>query len=227
MKRLATNGVVFAVLSAGNVAFAESHGDVDAGQKMFRRCASCHMVGDDAVNRVGPPLTNIVGAIAGSAEGFRYSDVFEDARDNSLVWTEGALDAFLANPREYLPGNRMSYRGLRDADDRADIIAYLSSLSKGAATVDAGFTVAPEVLAIVGDVEYGEYLGSECKTCHLATGGDDGIPNIVGLPIADFATAMHAYREKFRENPVMQIVAGRLDNEEIAALAAYFSDLEN
>lgn len=227
MLKYTITGAMFAAIGAGSMAAADSHGDADAGQKEFRRCASCHMAGDDAVNRVGPVLTDIVGASAGAIEGFRYSNAFKAAHDDGLVWTEAALDAFLTNPREYLPGNRMSFRGLSDADDRANLIAYLRAFQAGAATETAGFTVAPEVLAIVGDVEYGEYLGSECKTCHQTSGSDDGIPSIVGLPTEDFATAMHAYREKFRENPVMQIVAGRLDDEEIAALAAYFGDLED
>ena len=83
------------------------------------------------------------------------------------------------------------------------------------------------VLAIEGDVEYGEYLASECTTCHQADGENDGIPSIVGWNTEDFATAMHAYKEKHRENPVMQMISGRLDNDEIAALAAYFKGLGN
>ena len=90
-----------------------------------------------------------------------------------------------------------------------------------------GFTVPAEVLALVGDVEYGEYLASECTTCHQADGGNDGIPGIVGWNIDDFVTAMHAYKAKHRENPVMQMITGRLANDEIAALAAYFKSLEN
>lgn len=89
------------------------------------------------------------------------------------------------------------------------------------------FTVAADILAIEGDVEYGEYLASECTTCHQSDGGNDGIPAIVGWETADFVTAMHAYREKHRENQVMQMVTGRLDNDEIAALAAYFNGLGN
>ena len=76
-------------------------------------------------------------------------------------------------------------------------------------------------------MEYGEYLASECTTCHQASGNSDGIPGIVGLDIETFVTAMHAYKEKHRENPVMQMITGRLANDEIAALAAYFKSLEN
>ena len=82
------------------------------------------------------------------------------------------------------------------------------------------------MLAIVGDAEYGEYLSSECLTCHQSSGSNDGIPGITAWPTEDFVIAMHAYKQKIRSHPVMQMMAGRLSDEEIAALAAYFSDLE-
>ncbi|MBC6443415.1 MAG: c-type cytochrome [Rhodobacteraceae bacterium] len=87
------------------------------------------------------------------------------------------------------------------------------------------FTVAPQVLAIRGDIEYGAYLASGCITCHQPGGNTDGIPPIAGLEAGIFVTALHAYRQKHRDNPVMQLVAGRLTDDEIAALAAYFETL--
>jgi len=94
------------------------------------------------------------------------------------------------------------------------------------ASPQAAFSVAADILAIDGDIAWGEYLSSECTTCHQASGANDGIPNIIGWDTDPFVTAMHAYREKARENPVMQLVTGRLSNDEIAALAAYFQSLE-
>ena len=88
------------------------------------------------------------------------------------------------------------------------------------------FEVAPEILALEGDPEYGEYLSGDCKTCHREDGDYDGIPAIIGWDAEDFVTAMHAYKENVREHPVMQMMAGRLSDEEIAALAAYFATLE-
>ena len=105
-------------------------------------------------------------------------------------------------------------------------LAFQVSSAAPAATTPA-FVVSPDILAIAGDVEYGEYLGAECTTCHQASGGNDGIPSIVGWETDDFVTAMHAYKEKHRENPVMQMVTGRLANDEIAALAAYFQSHDN
>ena len=83
-----------------------------------------------------------------------------------------------------------------------------------------------EILSLQGDRDYGAYLSSECTTCHQAEGGNAGIPSIVYWPKEDFVTALHAYKSKQRKHPVMQMIAGRLSNEEIAALAAYFADPE-
>ncbi len=77
-----------------------------------------------------------------------------------------------------------------------------------------------------GDREYGEYLSSECVTCHRAGAADAKIPSIVGMDAGGFADIMKAYRSKQLDNPAMQTVAGRLTDEDIAALAAYFSSLE-
>jgi len=84
-----------------------------------------------------------------------------------------------------------------------------------------------EILNIVGDPEYGEYLASDCKTCHKADGESGGIPNIHGKSMGELITALYGYREKIIPNPVMQMQAGRLSDEEIAALAAYFENLIN
>ena len=75
------------------------------------------------------------------------------------------------------------------------------------------------------DVAYGEYLAGECVTCHSTDGADKGIPNIIGLEAEGFAYIMHSYRNKELENKVMQLVAGRLDDEQIASLAVYFAAL--
>jgi cytochrome c553 len=77
-----------------------------------------------------------------------------------------------------------------------------------------------------GDKAFGEYLSSECVTCHQLTGRYEGIPPIVGWPEASFVAAMNAYRAKERPNPVMQTIAGRLSREEVAALATYFASVQ-
>jgi len=73
------------------------------------------------------------------------------------------------------------------------------------------------------DVELGRYLSSECTTCHGAAKSDSAIPIIHGLDEIHFVEVIKAYRAKMLPNPVMQTIAGRLRDEEIAALAAYFA----
>ncbi len=76
-----------------------------------------------------------------------------------------------------------------------------------------------------GDREFGEYLSAECVTCHQSKDVDAKIPVIDGMDAAGFAALMEAYRNEELENPTMRIIAKRLTDEEIAALAAYFSSL--
>ena len=77
--------------------------------------------------------------------------------------------------------------------------------------------------AAAGDRELGQYLSSECVTCHRSSGPNaQGIPKIAGWPEDQFIAVMNAYKDKQRDNPVMQTIAGRLESGDIAALAAYF-----
>ena len=77
-----------------------------------------------------------------------------------------------------------------------------------------------------GDVAFGEYLSSECVTCHQVSGkATEGVPSIVAWPEDQFIAVMHSYRAKERDNVVMQTIAARLADDEIAALAAYFARL--
>lgn len=100
---------------------------VAAGEAAWRQCRTCHQLGEGARNGTGPMLNNIVGMPAAQIDGFRYSPAFVEAGAEGLVWTEEALDAFLENPGAKVPRNRMSFRGVRSADERAALIAYLSS----------------------------------------------------------------------------------------------------
>jgi cytochrome c553 len=83
--------------------------------------------------------------------------------------------------------------------------------------------VRAEDLLAGADIGYGEYLSGECVTCHSQNGTNSGIPAINGLDAEVFATVMHAYKVGDVEHPVMQMVAGRLDGEQIASLAVYFA----
>jgi cytochrome c len=214
---------------------AEVIGDAVHGEALFKRqCSACHQIGEGAVNRVGPRLNGVFGRRAGLLEDFKYSKPMARMGADGLVWTLETLDAYIENPKALVSGTRMNYRGLDGAEARADLLAFLREWSDKPRDIPEAeptalgtdHTVDPAILAIKGDPAYGEYLSSECTTCHQVDGSDQGIPSVTGWPTEDFVVAMHAYREKLRPHPVMQMMAGRLSDDEIAALAAYFETLE-
>jgi len=209
-------------------------GDADLGKTVFARCTSCHQIGKGATNRVGPELNRLFGRRAGSIEGFPYSKSLTRAGNDGLEWHFDTLDAYLENPKALVSGTRMSFRGVKDQVDRENLLAYLRLFSDSPANIPEAEPTAtrtdhgidPAILALQGDPDYGEYLSGECVTCHQVNGTDEGIPSITRWPEEDFVIALHSYRNGLRPHPVMQMIAGRLSDEEIAALAAYFKDLE-
>ncbi len=214
-----------------NPVFADS--DAAEGERLYKtlRCASCHAVGPGAKNRVGPQLNEIMGRAAAGIEGFRYSRAMVARAEEGLVWDEENLRAFLTAPSEFVPRTRMAYRGVRDDEDITALMVYLATLTPetnlGVAHIEPGDPeVAPEILAIEGNVEFGEYLSSTCVTCHQASGESNGIPPIINWPAEAFVTVLHAYKNKSRDNEVMQQITSTLGNEEIAALAAYYESIQ-
>lgn len=212
---------------------AAEMGNTAAGESVFLKCAACHEVGEGAQHRVGPHLNGLFGRSAAGAEGFGYSESLQRAGAGGLEWHAETLDAFLENPRALASGTRMKFPGLENPQERADVIAYLRDFSASPAEIPEADPTAsgtdhdldPAILALKGDPEYGAYLAGECTTCHQAGGGDEGIPSIVHWPEDDFVVAMQAYKRKIRPNAAMQMIAARLNDEEIAALAAYFADV--
>lgn len=235
MRRVLSAALVSAaIFAAGPVFAAEEFGDVEKGEKVFKKCKSCHQIGQGAKDRTGPHLNGVFGRRAAAHEGYNYSVSMQRAGDDGLTWTVETLNAYIENPRALVSKTRMAFRGIKDEEDRADLMAYLRVFSDNPQDVPEAEPTAiatdhdldPEILALEGDPEYGEYLASECTTCHQADGSADGIPSITQWLEEDFVVAMHAYKRKLRPHPVMQMMAGRLNNEEIAALAAYFKGLE-
>jgi cytochrome c len=98
--------------------------DLEKGEKVFKKCAACHQVGPEAENRVGPVLNGIVGAAAGQAADFKYSDAM---LSSGLTWDEATLAAYLKAPKEVVPGTKMSFAGLKKDEEIADVIAYLAT----------------------------------------------------------------------------------------------------
>ena len=221
---------------SAQIAAASGLGDSERGRELFVECSGCHAIGMGAEERVeiGPHLNLLFGRTAASLDNYRYSDSLTRAGANGLEWQADTLDAYIKNPYSIASGTRMSFKGVSDGQQRDDLIAYLRLFSddpadfpEAAPTANPSFVaLTPEILAVVGDAEYGEYLSAECKTCHQTSGESNGIPSIIWWPEGKFVSAMHAYKEKLRPNQVMQIVASRLSNDEIAALAAYFEIIE-
>lgn len=107
----------------------------------------------------------------------------------------------------------------------AGLLLAASGLAANEGSSDIGNEVAT-ILAIDGDLAFGNYLAGECATCHRRSGSSDGIPAIAGLDEETFVTAMIEYSADLRPNEVMRTTAKRLSHEEIAALAAHFSSLD-
>ncbi len=97
-------------------------GDLENGQRVFALCRSCHTIAEGGPNMTGPNLHGVFGRMAGTHEKFRYSEPVKTA---GFVWDAEHLDKWLADPRGFLPGNRMSFMGVKDPKDRTDLIAYL------------------------------------------------------------------------------------------------------
>jgi cytochrome c len=103
---------------------AWADGDAAAGKAVFRKCAICHSP-SQGQNRVGPSLYAVYGRPAGIVPSYSYSDAM---KNSGKVWNPATLDTYLTNPRALVPGNKMSFAGLPNAADRANVIAYLATV---------------------------------------------------------------------------------------------------
>jgi S-disulfanyl-L-cysteine oxidoreductase SoxD len=144
MSKFLNLAAVAGLLLALPAGAASAAGDAASGEKVFKRCAACHAVGDDAKHKIGPHLNDVMGRVAGSSEGFKYSKALIEAGEGGLAWNEDTLDAYLADPRGYIKGNRMSFAGLRKEDERADVIAYLRTFSESEAAAAPAEAAEPE-----------------------------------------------------------------------------------
>jgi cytochrome c len=96
--------------------------DLENGRRVFARCRACHTITEGGADMTGPNLHGVFGRQAGGKAGYNYSPALRQA---DFTWDAEQLDHWLENPREFLRGNKMSFAGVRDAQDRRDVIAFL------------------------------------------------------------------------------------------------------
>ena len=115
------------VLAIGLSAMAaQAAGDPEAGKKAFAKCKACHQLAAGK-NGVGPSLHGMFGRKAGTVEGFKYSDAM---KAKAVTWNEETIAAYLADPKGYIPGNKMVFPGIKKESELADVIAYLKEATK-------------------------------------------------------------------------------------------------
>ena len=114
------------VLTVPTAFAASAAPDATRGEQIYARCLACHAL---AFDRVGPRHCGLLGRKAGSVAGFAYTPAMKASR---LVWNAETLDRFLENPMRVVPGTAMTYAGVPDKQDRADLIAYLAAADASA-----------------------------------------------------------------------------------------------
>ena len=127
MKTVGVSLAISCLVAALMAASAAAAGtDPVHGKTVFARCVACHDL-NTGVTRLGPSLKGVIGRKSGSVAGFAYSPAL---KGSNLVWNTATLDGYLASPMKYIPGSRMPFAGLPNAQDRADLIAYLEQSAR-------------------------------------------------------------------------------------------------
>ncbi|NEX93420.1 cytochrome c family protein, partial [Caulobacter sp. 17J65-9] len=111
--------------------------DVAKGEATFKKCASCHDISSGGPNKIGPNLFGVVGRVPGTHGGFAYSDAMKEHVKDAPHWGYDDLDHFLTNPGKIVPGTKMSFAGIKNQEDRANLIAYLRSQGSGSFPIPA------------------------------------------------------------------------------------------
>lgn len=132
--------VLSAAILAAAATGSRAEGDAAAGEAIFKKCATCHAVGEGAKNKVGPHLNGLFGRTAGTVEGFKYSKATADAGAGGVVWNDETVAQYLKAPKDFIKGNKMAFAGIKSDDEIANVIAYLKTFS---AANDAAAPAAP------------------------------------------------------------------------------------
>jgi cytochrome c len=120
--------VAAAILVAPASAMEPARGDPARGEAIYGRCLGCHSIERD---RTGPRHEGLIGRKVGGVDGFAYSPAMRKAGAAGMVWDEATLDKFLESPTRFIPGTRMGYAGIKNAQERADLIAFLKKAGAG------------------------------------------------------------------------------------------------
>jgi len=198
-KFLKTLALTATLLSPLALSPAHAAGDADKGEKVFKKCAACHAVGDGAKHKVGPELNDLFGRTAGSLEDYKYSNAMKDAGAGGLVWNEETLTTYLTKPKDMINGTKMAFAGLKKEKDIENVLAYLATFSAAApakesaapaddqgtevAAADAAPAETPAASPVSGTHEGGVYgIGRVATPDEIAAWDIDVRPDGKGLP---------------------------------------------
>jgi len=116
--------LVAVLAGASSVSLADDH---EAGEKVFKKCAVCHAVGEKAKNNVGPVLNGLEGRQAGTVEGFKYSPA---NKNSGIVWTEEQFKEYIRDPKKKVPGTTMVFTGLKKDEEIEALWKYLKRFGR-------------------------------------------------------------------------------------------------
>ena len=153
------------IVSMASQAFAE--GDVAKGKKLAKKCKSCHTMNEGGKNGLGPNLFGIIGAPAGAVEGFKYSKAM---LSSDIMWDDATFNDFILKPKAVVAGTKMSFKGIKKATQREDLLAYFQTLRNED--------------DIQGNAEEGKrVVDKHCVVCHSFEEGGKVVfgPNLFGI----------------------------------------------
>lgn len=215
---VAADGAAGAAAAAEPIANRLAKADAAKGEAIFAKCKACHTIDQGGANGIGPNLWAVVGDGVGVGRGgFAFSD---SLKGKGGKWDFALLDQWLTNPKAFADGTKMSFAGLTDPMDRANVIFYLNSkgsnvplpapVAAAAAAPAAAAGGATPAAAVVGDAAAGEKVFAKCKACHsIDKGGANGIgPNLYGI-VGD---AIAQGRNGFAFSDALKAHKGNWDN---------------
>ncbi len=164
-----TFGAVIPAAAQESIETRFASANADAGAKVFRKCQACHTVDEGGANRVGPNLYGVINRPVASVDGYRYSNALQEYGGE---WSLDRLDAYFENPRQVVKGTRMSFAGIKDAGERADLIAYLNAQSDN--PLEQGKSSDEQSASETSEEDFGQLVnapGAEetfyaCTACH-------------------------------------------------------------